>query len=245
MAKTPSPPSKPVSATFHPELTRLPPLTRRRKLFRRLLHGLVRLGIALLTRAKVRGLENFPRQGAALVVVNHLGDADSMVALAFFPREVDTAAKAELYNYPVLGKIMEAYGVIWIHRGLPDRRALRAVMDGLQAGRMVAIAPEGRESLTGALEEGTGGTAYLALKAGVSILPVTFTGTDNRTIYSNLKHLRRSSVSMTIGPTFRLEAQADRRLAIEAGTQKIMETLAAQLPEEYRGVYGSQKSAGS
>ena len=35
----------------------------------------------------------------------------------------------------------------------------------------MGIAPEGRESQTGALEEGTGGAAYLAIKAGVPLVP--------------------------------------------------------------------------
>ena len=72
--------------------------------------------------------------------------------------------KIELYEIPLLGKVLDLYGVIWVRRGQPDRRALRAVMEAMDDKRMVAIAPEGRESLTGALEEGTGGAAYLALR---------------------------------------------------------------------------------
>jgi 1-acyl-sn-glycerol-3-phosphate acyltransferase len=102
---------------------------------------------------------------------------------------------------------------------------------------MIAIAPEGRESLSGALEEGTGGAAYLALKSGAPILPITFTGTENARIYGNLKRLHRSQVTLTVGALFRLDEYPDRRQAVELGTQKIMRTLAAQLPPEYRGIY--------
>jgi 1-acyl-sn-glycerol-3-phosphate acyltransferase len=227
---------KPVSQNVRPKLTRLPPLTPARRIARRLFHWTARLAIALLTHARVSGLEHFPRQGPALVVTNHLGDADAVVALAFFPLRIDTLGKAELHDFPVLGKIMDLYGTVWVHRGQPDRRALRAALDGLRAGRIVAIAPEGRESLTGALEEATGGAAYLALKAGVPILPVTFTGTENRRVYANLKRLRRTDVTMMVGPAFTL-AGGPSRQAIELGTQKIMRTLAAQLPPEYRGAY--------
>jgi 1-acyl-sn-glycerol-3-phosphate acyltransferase len=153
--------------------------------------------------------------------------------------QVETLSKAELYDYPVLGKLMDAYGVIWVRRGQPDRRALRAALDGLRQGRFVAIAPEGRESLSGALEQGTEGAAYLALKAGVPVLPLTFTGTENTRIYGNLIRLRRTDVSMTVGEPFRLVELPDRKRAIELGTQKIMRALAAQLPPEYRGVYAS------
>jgi 1-acyl-sn-glycerol-3-phosphate acyltransferase len=174
-----------------------------------------------------------------LVVSNHLGDADFVVGTALPPVVTETLAKAELYDYPVLGKVLDAYGVIWVHRGQPDRKALRAALDGLRQGKLVSIAPEGRESVTGALEEGTQGAAYLALKAGVPLLPVTFTGTENARIYGNLKRLRRTDVTMTVGPLFRLDDLPDHKQAIEQGTQKIMYVLAAQLPPEYRGMYGS------
>lgn len=242
-ARLPSPP-KPVSNTLRPELTRLPALTLGRRVIRRLFHWFARLAFALLARTRVEGLENFPRRGPAIVVVNHLGDADAALALAFFPQEIDFMAKSELHDFPLLGWIMGAYGVVWVHRGQPDRRALRSVLEGLKAGRIFAIAPEGRESLTGGLEEGTGGAAYLALKAGVPVLPVTLTGTENRRIYPALKRLLRSPVSLTIGPAFYLEELQDLRLSIAAGTRKIMHSLARQLPLEYQGIYAVGKNTG-
>ena len=153
--------------------------------------------------------------------------------------EVDTLAKAELYDFPVLGKLLDAYGVIWVHRGQPDRHALRAALDSLRQGRLVGIAPEGRESVTGALEQGTEGAAYLAIKAGVHVIPLTFTGTENARIYGNLKRLRKTDVTMTVGAPFSLDELPDQKQAIELGTRKIMGALAAQLPPEYRGMYAS------
>jgi 1-acyl-sn-glycerol-3-phosphate acyltransferase len=182
-------------------------------------------------------MENFPYRKPALLVFNHLGDADAIVGLAVIPVAFDGLAKAELYDLPVIGKLMEAYGVIWVHRGRPDRRALRAALNGLREGRVIAIAPEGRESLTGGLEAGTHGAAYLALSADVPIVPVTFTGTENNRIYPNLKRFRRTGITVTVGPAFRLENQANLRKSIDWGTERIMQVLASQLPEEYRGVF--------
>jgi 1-acyl-sn-glycerol-3-phosphate acyltransferase len=108
----------------------------------------------------------------------------------------------------------------------------------------VAIAPEGRESLSGALEEGTRGAAYLALKAGVPVLPITMTGTENRAVYGSLKRFRRAEISLTVGLPFYLDAADDQRQVLQRGTQKIMQKLAEQLPEEYRGFYRSDDSKG-
>jgi 1-acyl-sn-glycerol-3-phosphate acyltransferase len=170
-------------------------------------------------------------------VSNHLGDADVIVGLAFAPSPYDLLGKIELYDFPIVGKLMEAYGIIWVHRGQPDRGALRSALKGLEEGRMIAIAPEGRESLSGGLEEGTDGAAFLALKADVPILPVTFTGTENWRIYNNLKRFRRTEVTITIGPQFRLIRSGKLRQSLKSGTQRIMLTLAQQLPPTYRGIY--------
>jgi 1-acyl-sn-glycerol-3-phosphate acyltransferase len=233
------PEPKPRSQLFRPEITRLPRLTIWRRIFRRFAVAVVRLVVWLFTQARTYGFEHIPSYGPILVVSNHLGDADLVVGMALSPVEVDALSKAELFDYPVIGKLLDAYGVIWVHRGQPDRHAIRAALDGLRQGRFIAIAPEGRESLTGALEQGTEGAAYLALRAGVPILPLTFTGTENARIYGNLKRLRRTDVTMTVGAPFRLEEQPDRKRAIELGTQIIMRALAAQLPPEYQGVYAS------
>jgi len=228
---------KPVSEVWRPELTRLPALTPARRLVRWLLRGLVRFLVFCFTRTEVSGLENFPKNGPALVVMNHLGDADPLIMLAILPVFPEALAKIELYNLPILGALFHAYGVIWLHRGQPDRRAIRAALEGLRAGKFVGVAPEGRESLSGGLEEGTEGAAYLAMKAEVPLVPVTITGTQNARLYGNMKRLRRTTVTLRVGKAFVLPEPANRQSAQREATRLIMEALARQLPPEYRGVY--------
>jgi 1-acyl-sn-glycerol-3-phosphate acyltransferase len=130
---------------IRPEITRLPHLSLSRRIFRRFIKGLMRLLVWLFTRARVYGFDNIPRQEPALVVSNHLGDADFVLGTALSPVVNETLAKAELYDFPVLGKVLDAYGVIWVHRGQPDRQALRAALDGLRQGNWY-IAPEGKKA---------------------------------------------------------------------------------------------------
>jgi 1-acyl-sn-glycerol-3-phosphate acyltransferase len=193
--------------------------------------------IFLWSRLSIDGIENVPEEGPALFVSNHLGDADLIIGFALAPLPSEAVAKIELYDLPLLGWILESYGVIWVHRGQPDRRAIRVILEALDQGRVVGIAPEGRESLTGSLEEGTEGAAYVALKADVPIVPVTFTGTENERVFGNMKRLRRTDISVKIGTPFKLESSRLTRKSIAEGTALIMHTLAKQLPPEYRGVY--------
>jgi 1-acyl-sn-glycerol-3-phosphate acyltransferase len=232
-----APAEKPRAEIFRPELVSLPDLTPGRRFFRFLAKWFCRFLLFLLTRTTAAGLENLPNRGPALLVVNHLGDADGVLGMAYFPPITEAMGKMELYFFPVLGWIMRSYGTIWVHRGVPDRRALRAGLQALAEGRLLAIAPEGRESLTGALEEGTGGAAYIALRANVPVVPVTFTGTQNSNVYNSLLRLQRPRLTMTVGPAITLEVHPPGREAIAAATELIMTVLAKQLPEEYRGVY--------
>jgi 1-acyl-sn-glycerol-3-phosphate acyltransferase len=191
----------------------------------------------LCTRTSVSGLENYPRQGPALIIINHLGDPDAALVLACLPEFPEVIGKIELHSIFFLRLVMDGLGIIWVHRGQPDRKAIATALEALVQGRRVIIAPDGRESLTGMLEVGTDGVAYLALKAGVPVVPVTVTGTETRRVLGNLKRLRRTTVTLTVGPLFYLQQHTDLHEALRQGTRQIMETLALQLPYEYRGVY--------
>jgi len=239
MPTRPSSLPKPVSEVWRPELTRLPRLHWARRCYRAFWRRLFNLLITLCTKRTIEGLENFPQEGPALVVVNHLGDADAALLVGSLPVSLDALGKVELYDFPILGRLMEWYGTIWLHRGRADRRAIRAALDGFAEGRFIVIAPEGRYSLIGGLEEGQEGAAYLALKADVPIIPVAMIGTENAHVYGHLKRLRRTPVTLRIGKAFRLSQQADRREMMREGTRQTMEALANLLPESYRGVYGT------
>lgn len=231
---------KPISEKYRPELIRLPPITWQRKVFRWFIKGFVWVLSHLLLKSVAKGCEHLPKKGPILLVSNHLGDADGVAGLAIARLPFDAIGKIELVDIPVMGKLLDWYGIIWVHRGRPDRRALRETLKGLSEGRMIAIAPEGRESVSGALEYGTDGAAYIALKADVPILPVALTGTENWRVYQNIKKFRRTPVTVTVGPPFKLANTGNRRSDIEEGTQTIMRTLAKMLPLEYQGVYRDQ-----
>src|SRR5512134_279907 len=223
MQNQPSPP-KPITDIWRPELVALPRLTPGRRVFRAFLRGVSKLATLLLLRARVSGLENFPKHGPALIVFNHLGDADAVLMMAVLPNNspAEGIGKIELNDHWFVGPTFRAYGIIWVHRGQPDRRAIRAALDALAEGRMVALAPEGRQSLIGGLEEGNAGAAFLALKSGAPIVPVAFTGMENKNIYDHLKRWKRAPVTLAVGKPFYLQQYTNRQKTIQEGTRQIM-----------------------
>ncbi len=235
--QSPAPP-KPIAEIWKPEMVSLPRLTLARRVYRFFFGYLVRLFAISIMRITYKGRENKPRKGPAIVVFNHLGDADAVVNLASFPYTGEIIGKIEnSYDHWLVGPALRAYGVIWIHRGMPDRRALRAALNALAEGRTVAIAPEGRQTVTGGLEQGTDGAAFLALKSGAPLIPLALTGTENKNVYGHMKKRRLAKVTWTMGKPFYLNAQSGRRDAIHEGTRQIMEEIARLLPKAYRGIY--------
>ena len=232
-----SPEPKPVTDWWRPDLVALPELTVARRLFRFFARGLAKLVTLVTMKPTVHGLENFPNHGPAIVVINHLGDADVILLAATIPTTIDGMGKVELNEHWLVGPLFRAYGVIWVHRGKADRKAVRAALDGLSQGRIIALAPEGRQSVAGSLEEGTEGAAFLAMKTSAPIIPVAMTGTENENTYGHLHKWQRAPVTLTVGKPFHLKEHEDRRVMLREGTEQIMESLAVLLPETYRGMY--------
>jgi 1-acyl-sn-glycerol-3-phosphate acyltransferase len=229
---------KPVSEVWRPNLVRLPKMTRSRVAFRAFSHGLMKFVAKICMNVTSEGMENFPRTGPVLVVINHIGDADVPALISTLPFPPDALGKIELYDIPILGKLMDWYGIIWIHRGQADTRALRAALKGFAETRIIVIAPEGRQTITGALEEGTDGAAFLAYQSGAAILPIAITGTENENVYGHIKKLRRARVHVKVGKIFKLNEHVwGRHEAVTQGTHQIMQALASLLPEKYRGAY--------
>ena len=231
-------PPRPLSRYHRPDLVGLPRLTPWRRAFRCVIR-LVCKGLRWsLARTHIQGVEHLPRKGPAILVTNHLGDADVVLILSVLPVCPEALASIDLLEYRWVFWLLHAYGVIWVHRGRADRAALQAALKALREGRVLAVAPEGRQSLIGGLMPGTEGAAYLALKSGAPVVPMGITGTFNWQVFPRLKRFQRLDFGIRIGPPFRLRPQArDRREALQEATETIMRAIARLLPPEYRGVY--------
>ena len=194
--------------------------------------------LKLLTHWEVEGEENVPPGGPLLVVFNHLAWWDGPLAIASLPWQMTAIALKDLQRVPVTGQLLSLSKVIWVDRGRYDRQALRQALKVLKEGRVLGIAGEGRMSLTGALERGKAGPAFIAQKADVPILPMAITGTEK--VLRDLRGFRRPRLKVVIGQPFRLPEGGEyksRKEELQAKADFIMERLAELLPPEYRGVY--------
>lgn len=77
----------------------------------------------------------------------------------------------------------------------------------------------------------------LALKAGVPIVPVAITGTENA--FRRIFTLQRPKLSIRFGPAFTLKpvSPEEREKKYQEYTDEIMCRIAALMPEKYWGYY--------
>ncbi len=191
----------------------------------------------LTTRLTLRGLDHIPRSGAAIIVYNHVGHLDPLLITAFCPRAPEKIALADLLHVPSTGLALGAYGAILIHRDEYDRQVIRAALDALDHGGLLALAPEARMSPSAALERGREGAAYLALRSGAPVVPVGITGTHKA--YAAWRTRNRPEIGMVAGAPFHIskEPGVRRRKVLDAGHAAIMQHIAELLPVEYRGYW--------
>jgi 1-acyl-sn-glycerol-3-phosphate acyltransferase len=215
-------------------------------LYHRFLHLTFRLLLWLICRIKVVGRENIPRQGPFLAVTNHLSAVDPLLVFSLIPARLKLTGMAAMAHRSdfLIGWIMHRGGAVWVRRGESDRKALRESLEVLSSGRPLGVAPEGTRSNTGALIEGKTGVTFLALKAGVPILPFALAGTDK--VFPSLLRFRRAIVEVRISPSFSLPGRGGgpRREHVQHCTDLIMTRLASTLPKPYRGVYSGHRLIG-
>jgi len=208
---------------------------------KKLLRFLIRLILNVIAHVEVRGYENVPPEGGFLLTSNHLGRLDPAMLYYAIDREDVILPVAEKYkDHWLYGPLTLAIGGFFINRFDADLHAIRQILKRLKNGGVFVIAPEGTRSKTEALLEGRQGAAFFAAKAGMPIVPVAITGTEDRLIVENLKHFRRSHIIVRAGPAFMLpplKKSEQHELALQAGTEEIMCRIAVLLPEKYRGVY--------
>jgi 1-acyl-sn-glycerol-3-phosphate acyltransferase len=204
---------------------------------------LVRGGTRLLCRIDLAPLAQVPKRGPFILVTNHIGSLEVPLLFAHLqPRPVTGFAKIETWDDPFMGWLFDLWGAIPIRRGEADMDALRKGFAALEQGYILAVAPEGTRSRHGRLLRARPGVVTIALRSGVTILPLAHWGGEK--LNSNLKRLKRTDFHIKVGHPFRLQVEEKvTRQVRQQMADEIMIQIAALMPEEYRGEYAGQGKA--
>ncbi len=139
-----------------------------------------------LWRPRVTGTEHVPTSGGVILASNHFSFIDSFTIPLAAPRQVHFLAKDDYWmgSGPVAVArrgFLSSMGAIPVDRrsSRAAQESLDAALEVLRAGEAFGIYPEGTRSRDGRLYRGRTGVAWLALTAGVPVLPVGLIGTEN------------------------------------------------------------------
>jgi 1-acyl-sn-glycerol-3-phosphate acyltransferase len=190
-----------------------------------------------LVRVVVEGTEKIACDGSYVFASNHLSYMDSPVILANVPVRFRFLAKRGLFQIPFLGTHLAQAGHIPVPREDP-RAAIKTLTLAAQTIRdrhtSLLLFPEGGRSESGKLREFKDGAAYIAIKAGVPVVPLALVGTFDVLPMHSL-HLRGGLVRMRIGdpiPTAGLALRDRTRL-----TEELRGRIAEMLSPEHASTH--------
>ncbi|MEO7112175.1 MAG: lysophospholipid acyltransferase family protein [Polyangiaceae bacterium] len=147
----------------------------------------------------VRGREHMAPGKTYLVMSNHQSLYDVPVLFHVIGKNIRMITKKELFRVPIFGPAMREAGFISIDRE-NRQSAMRSLAEAkrkMAAGTHVWIAPEGTRSRTGELSPFKKGGFALAMDAGLTILPVTISGTRDILVAKGIRSIPGAHVTIT------------------------------------------------
>lgn len=161
---------------------------------------------------KVEGLEKISPGGSYVFVSNHLSYMDTPVVLATIPLQFRFLAKRGLFQIPFIGWHLARAGHIRVPRE-DARAAVKTMTIAAQlvreAGISLIIFPEGGRSRTGELGAFKEGAAFIAVRAGVPLVPVCLKGTREVLPFGS-GDIQSGTVTMRIGEPISTNGASDR-----------------------------------
>ena len=135
-------------------------------------------GSRLAFRARVEGTDHVPSEGPAILAPSHRSMMDIPFLATVTTRRIRFMGKQSVFKIPVLGSLFSQLGGFPVARDGNDRAAVRASLAMLEAGELLAVYPEGTRQHGSTIQPLQAGAAYLAIRAGVPIVPVGIAGSE-------------------------------------------------------------------
>ena len=198
-----------------------------------------KLGFKVLgLRFAMRGTENVPRTGGALLALNHISYVDFVLGgFATQPskRLVRFMAKRELFDHRWTGPLM-----LSLHHVSVDRAdGLASYDEGvrlLREGEVVGIFPEATISRSFELKEFKTGATRMAAAAGVPVIPAILWGTQRMKTKGHPQDFSRGkTIAITVGEPLRPTGEnptADTAELHSVMSRMLDDTIAAYPAEE-------------
>lgn len=143
---------------------------------RAIVKGFANVCFHLLYRVDIKGIENIPKEGGAILCSNHIHALDSVLYVTRIKRMVYAMGKEELFNTKFKNWFMRAMGVFPVKRDTASEEAINVAVNHLTDGDLLAIFPEGTRNGLAKGVKPKKGVALIALRAKTPIVPMAMVG---------------------------------------------------------------------
>jgi 1-acyl-sn-glycerol-3-phosphate acyltransferase len=129
-------------------------------------------------RVEVIGRDKVPKHGSFVVAPVHRSNIDFLLVALIRPNRMRYMGKASIWKYKLPGRFFNMLGAFPVHRGHADRAALRTCTEIIEHGEPLVMFPEGTRQSGPVVQPVYDGTAYVAARTGVPLLPVGIGGSE-------------------------------------------------------------------
>ncbi len=178
-------------------------------------------------RMTVSGQENIPRTGPFVLAPVHRSYIDTPIASGCTRRRMRFMGKDSMWKRQPLNWMLSALGAFPVTRGSADREAIMRAIQVLKSGEPLVLFPEGERKSGPVVQPLMDGAAYVACKAGVSIIPVGIGGSE-RVMGKGAKFIYPRKLVVIIGKPIPVPASVDGRMprsAVKEVTTQLHEQL--------------------
>jgi putative phosphoserine phosphatase / 1-acylglycerol-3-phosphate O-acyltransferase len=150
-------------------------------------------------RLRITGSEHIRAARPAVFVLNHQSQLDPFIVGYTLRAAVVPVAAKKVKHYPIVGPVARFIGTVFIDHSLPGqgRRAVESLVAKLESNMSVAIAPEGRASLTPQLLPFKKGAFHLAAQARVPVIPIVIRNAGEA-LWRSATFVRPGTIDVTI-----------------------------------------------
>jgi 1-acyl-sn-glycerol-3-phosphate acyltransferase len=179
-------------------------------------------------RMSVEGRENVPTEGAFLLTPVHRSILDTPISSGVTRRRMRYMGADKYWKNERFGRLLTALGAFPVTRGTADREALKRCIAVLEGGEPLVLFPEGERKSGAVVQPLFDGAAYIAVKAGVPIVPVGIGGSE-RVMPKGSKFIYPRKLYVIIGKPIMAGADADHPKAQRDAARRMTTELHAEL----------------
>lgn len=205
-----------------------------RRLWYDVVRGIVAWFCRLYWRAGIEGTEHVPRTGPFILAPVHRSNIDTPLVCAVTSRRLRYMGKDSMWKYGWSAWFFDNLGGFPVHRGEPDRQALRTCEEVLSCGEPLVVFPEGTRQSGPLVEHVFDGVAYLALKTGAPIVPVGIGGSEGA-MPKRARFIKPVKIHLLVGAPLMVAAPGPGervpRRAVKELTEELTKVLQALFDE--------------